>query len=279
MTKHKHLLNIDKLREFNVQPAYFGLGFLQLKITANSRVHFYHKSLPVISDEPHNHRYGFTSHILQGRFMQTLYNFRGREAGKYRMIYEDCKPGSSSVDAMAGDLTETFHASYGAGDYYRITPDVLHAVSAKDNAITYLERDAPVKDHAGVVRKIGANAVCPFSQPITRCWELIEDMLPKIDLDSNIDSCIMPGKKKNPGYHIMDIPKGKVGEPSKIIEEAYEILDAHQQGIKVMAQVEMSDLYGALDRYRENYHPDVSMADLEAMYTVTKRAFSNGKRK
>ena len=45
-----------------------------------------------------------------------------------------------------------------------------------------------------------------------------------------------------------------------------------------MTQVEMSDLYGALDRYREKYHPELTMKDLNAMYKVTRRAFDNGKR-
>ena len=88
----------------------------------------------------------------------------------------------------------------------------------------------------------------------------------------------MPAIKKNPGYHLVKIPKGKVGEATKIIEEAYEIQDAHEQGVRVMTHVEMSDLYGALDRFRELHYPEVSMADLEAMYRVTRRAFENKRR-
>ena len=99
---------------------------------------------------------------------------------------------------------------------------------------------------------------------------MIESMLPKADKKK---------KKSKFGYHVADIPKGKVGEPSKIVEEAMEIADAHEQGVKVMAAVEMSDVYGALDRYREKHHPELTMDDIRAMYNVTRRAFDNGKRK
>jgi phosphoribosyl-ATP pyrophosphohydrolase len=85
-------------------------------------------------------------------------------------------------------------------------------------------------------------------------------------------------KNKKHGYHIMDIPKGTIGEPSKIVEEAMEIMDAHQQGVRIMAATEMGDLYGALDRYREKHHADLTMEDIHAMYMVTRRAFDSGRR-
>jgi hypothetical protein len=268
------LLDIDHLRSFEVEPAYFGLGFIQLKIKRNGRVHFYHDDLPVLAEEPHNHRYGFISYIMQGYFDQTIYQFTEDAAGTYYMDFEDCNPDLSDVTPpreLIGSITELFHAEYQAGDYYRIEADTLHTVSGRENAITYLVRDEPFKDFAGVVRGIGEDKVCPFSQPIPvkECWEMIEDMLP-----ARSDK-----KKKKLGYHMRDIPKGKVGEPEKIVEEAYEILDAHEQGIRIMAELEMSDLYGALDRYREKYYPELDMKDIERMYRVTRRAFDNGKRK
>lgn len=268
------LLDIDHLRSFEVDPAYFGLGFIQLKIKRNGRVHFYHDELPVLAEEPHNHRYGFISYIMQGHFDQTLYEFTEDPAGDFYMDFEDCNPELAEGPAprqIIGSVKELFHSEYQAGDYYRIEADTLHTVAGRDNAITYLVRDEPFKDYAGVVRGIGDDKVCPFSKPIPvdQCWEMIEDMLP-----AKSDK-----KKKKLGYHVRDIPKGNVGEPEKIVEEAYEILDAHEQGIRIMAELEMSDLYGALDRYREKYYPELDMKDIERMYRVTRRAFDNGKRK
>lgn len=264
------LLDIDHLRSFDVEPAYFGLGFIQLKILPNERVHFYHEDLPVIAEEPHDHRYGFYSRILQGRFIQSLFTFKDNPDGQYELIYEDCKPGHEmkGPEPRRGEIAGIFHGEYTAGDCYRIEANTLHTVNGIDNAITHITRDEPYKDFAGVVRKISEEKVCPFSQPIpaNQCWEMIEDMLPSKN-------------KGNLGYHVRDIPKGAVGEPDKIVEEAYEILDAHEQGIRIMAELEMSDLYGALDRYREKYYPELTMKDIERMYRVTRRAFDNGKRK
>lgn len=80
------------------------------------------------------------------------------------------------------------------------------------------------------------------------------------------------------GYHVTDIPKGVLGEPSKVVEEAAELADAHQQGVGIMALVEAADLYGALRAYLAQHHPGKTMADLEAMADVTERAFRNGRR-
>jgi len=300
---NNELLNIDHLRSFDVEPAYFGLGFIQLKITQNSRVHFYHKELPVLIEEPHDHRYRFISYILQGKFEQTLHQFDLDNDGEYEMYIENCKPNLGTVpigtrQPQPGNLKEIMHCRFQAGDRYEIDADALHTVQGKQNAITCLIREEPTKEFARVIRETGVTAVCPYSQPIAvdKCWEMIEDMLPKTDTFQDLeaiesqsligkhngvlDSDLLPKKKKSKfGYHIADIPKGKIGEPSKIVEEAMEIADAHEQGVKIMAAVEMSDLYGALDRYREKYHSDMSMKDVEDMYRVTRRAFDNGKRK
>jgi len=279
MQKHEKLMDIDHLRSYDVEPAYFGLGFIQLKIKSNSRVHFYHDDLPVLAEEPHDHRYNFISYILQGKFEQTIYQFDAdKELGKYLLEYENCQPYDRHTpvpNKLRGNLREVMSCRFQAGDYYNIDSSTLHKVRGRDNAITYLVRQDPIKDLAAVVRHEDDDRVCPFSEPIPvkQCWELIEDMLPKTDAEA-------PKKKKSKfGYHVANIPKGKIGEPSKIVEEAMEIADAHAQGVKLMAAVEMSDLYGALDRYREKHHPDLTMDDICAMYKVTRRAFDNGKRK
>lgn len=78
-------------------------------------------------------------------------------------------------------------------------------------------------------------------------------------------------------YHIKEIKKGKLGEPSKIQEELDELIDAIDQDVKIMIHVELSDLYGALESLAENY--GLTMTDLKSMSNVTKRAFKTGTRK
>jgi hypothetical protein len=87
-----------------------------------------------------------------------------------------------------------------------------------------------------------------------------------------------PASNQPPGYHVRSIAKGVLGEASKVMEEAEEFADAVSQGVSVMALVELSDLYGAVESYLATQHPSITMADLAAMSATTKRAFTHGHR-
>lgn len=79
------------------------------------------------------------------------------------------------------------------------------------------------------------------------------------------------------GYHIRTIPKGVLGEPSKIREELEELEDALAQDICILAAVELSDLYGALEACADKL--GYQMHDLARMSEATKRAFTDGSRR
>lgn len=79
------------------------------------------------------------------------------------------------------------------------------------------------------------------------------------------------------GYHLKEIKSGIYGETSKIQEELDELNDAIYQGSKILAIVELSDLYGAIEAVAEKY--GLQMKDLKIMSKITKRAFSDGTRK
>jgi len=79
------------------------------------------------------------------------------------------------------------------------------------------------------------------------------------------------------GYHLRKIEKGMLGEVSKVREELEELEDALEQGVKIMALAELSDLYGAVEALAENM--GVTMQDLADMSLVTKRAFMSGGRR
>lgn len=88
---------------------------------------------------------------------------------------------------------------------------------------------------------------------------------------------VMTEPPRRPGYHIREIPRGVLGEPSKIIEEAREFEDATEQGCIVMGLVELADLYGAIRAYAARH--GLTMQDLERMADITERAFHNGHRR
>ncbi|NTF17944.1 hypothetical protein G6L37_05975 [Agrobacterium rubi] len=89
---------------------------------------------------------------------------------------------------------------------------------------------------------------------------------------------MLEGRVVNPGYHVTEIPKGELGKSSKILEEVLELMDAEKQGAKVMAAVELADLYGAVRRYLADNMPDITMEDLATFSAITERAFTSGRR-
>lgn len=80
------------------------------------------------------------------------------------------------------------------------------------------------------------------------------------------------------GYHLAKITAGVFGEDSKIYEEVDEFADALDQGVALMALVELSDLIGAIEGWLAKYHPSITIDDLRAMSDVTQRAFRAGHR-
>ena len=82
---------------------------------------------------------------------------------------------------------------------------------------------------------------------------------------------------ENTGYHLREIPKGKLGEFSKIVEEYTEFLDAHEQGSKVLEICELTDLLGAIKYYAAEKF-NLSLEDLIQFSNQTETAFKIGKR-
>ena len=80
------------------------------------------------------------------------------------------------------------------------------------------------------------------------------------------------------GYHLRTIPRGEVGELTKVAEELAEALDAEEQAVQVMVILELSDLVGAIELYLEKHQPGITLDDLIKMARVTQRAFRSGAR-
>lgn len=80
------------------------------------------------------------------------------------------------------------------------------------------------------------------------------------------------------GYHIRDIPRGEIGDVSKIREELEELEDAIDQGVRIMQLCELSDIVQAIRLNLRKHHPGVTLDDLVQMADVTERAFADGTR-
>ena len=79
------------------------------------------------------------------------------------------------------------------------------------------------------------------------------------------------------GYHLTDIPKGVLGEFSKIKEEFLELEDAVKQNDSILVLNELSDMVGAIEEYVKRWNLDLNA--LKTFSDKTKSAFIDGKRK
>lgn len=71
------------------------------------------------------------------------------------------------------------------------------------------------------------------------------------------------------GYHTRKIPKGEIGEFSKITEEYQELEDANLQKDPVLELCELSDLIGAIEEYSLNKY-NISLNELISFSNKTK---------
>ena len=79
------------------------------------------------------------------------------------------------------------------------------------------------------------------------------------------------------GYHLREIQtRGVFGQTSKILEEVEEFEEAIEQDNRILALVELSDIYGALEAVAQRL--GTNMAEVAKMAAATKRAFEAGTR-
>lgn len=171
-------INIDLLKKNHQKIHYFGLGFIQVKIDSITRVHFYSSELPaIISDEEiHNHRYDFTSVIIKGGFGQQIYQVIPGDT--HLLEEESCQEGVSGGKTKLCSVKMIGEHVYYPNSRYFVDHNVFHKVQAVD-CVTLLTRSDYKKDLAEVIRPVGAEKICPFSQKIEEgsLWEIVDSML------------------------------------------------------------------------------------------------------
>lgn len=268
--KFDHFLTVDQLRALGVVPKLF-LGFVQIKLNDDQRMHVWHPDINEHSfeEELHDHRYEFTSHVLAGETTHEEYFFVRAENGDHEMVEVSCKPGVPSDPAPLGRGFVQKGGSYTmvAGSKYTFPPTGFHRIRTQ-RCVTLLERGEIVTDFARVIKLVDAPSVCPFERqlPVNQLWEIVVDVLED-------------GRTvRNPGYHVTPIEKGVLGQSSKILEEVLELMDAERQGSKIMAQVELADLFGAYKAYIASNYPERTIEDFTSFSAITERAFNSGRR-
>jgi len=169
--------NLEELRSNHARIYYFGLGFIQLKLNEEYRLHFYTPELPAFTDDVHNHRYHFFSKILSGYITNNLYEVVPGDS--HIMNNESC-----NADIKAPKLERPCSVilmsskTYYAGDLYYMPEDKFHTVQATE-CITLLKRSEYTKEYAQVITPVGRPSICPFSKKIPEddLWDIIREML------------------------------------------------------------------------------------------------------
>lgn len=174
-------LDIDYLKSLENKPYYFGLGFIQLKINKEHRIHFWHTDLIKTAgeEELHNHRYNFKSHVLKGKLLNEVFTYDkvGSEYGLYQV---SCSADSSEESKHIFNCTPIKVCSFETttGQSYTLDHNFFHT-SHTDGCITLLERDDIVKEYAHVISLNNKSIACPFSIKLIddQIWSYIEDLI------------------------------------------------------------------------------------------------------
>ena len=153
-------LDIDYLKQ---KLYYFGLGFIQLFLNKEERIHFYNKSLQATNVEIHNHRYNFTSKILKGEFINHKYKLI--KGNSNLLTNESCNKDielTNKINLLVGvEKIET--NIYHIGDSYDMFYNELHSVAYNGNTITHLTRTDIITDYAQVIYPVNKTITCPFA--------------------------------------------------------------------------------------------------------------------
>lgn len=160
---------------------FFGLGFIQIKVSEGERYHFYHPSLPAFVDEPHDHRYDFSSNVLKGQLTNTLWNVTPGNSGN--LISVTCEEGSNDEIIACGVIECLASFSMIQGSFYELKSDTFHTINPVYDSfgcvITKLHRGRSVKPKARVFRPSENIKICPFSKQLNEdeIWEIVDKCL------------------------------------------------------------------------------------------------------
>lgn len=125
-----------------------GLGFIQVKLPANKRLHVWHPDLPRRScyqhSAIHNHRFSFRSTVLVGTQVNRRYMVRSSEFGRHDRISHD-GPRSEMGGRLSyvAETVETFclgDVIYVAGESYEMAELEYHETPNNGIVVTLMEK-------------------------------------------------------------------------------------------------------------------------------------------
>ena len=180
------VLTVDDLKRWVERGGkihYFGLGFVQVKISSSRRWHFYHPDFRGFVDAPHDHRARFSSKVVRGTLDQVFWvpgKFGEEGPGQFIPYrYDNCTGEDGDVPPGARVWVERVKTRTEEGSSYLMPLGLFHQVIPlleQGPVVTLIDRGPRVHSFARIL-DVGDEGVCPFSQRISEedCWRIVED--------------------------------------------------------------------------------------------------------
>lgn len=182
------LLDVTRLKALGVVPHYFGLGFIQMKLDASTRLHVWvpdWPAIPGVDTELHDHRYAFESTVLLGAMEHEVFALGPvrpeARSGDWELLSVTCQPGEEGEPQPQGfvEALEMGRFRVEQGQSYRLGEEAFHRSKTDGPTVTWLRRGPVDKPLARVLRKPGSPFVCPFSlsPSVEECWVKVAQVL------------------------------------------------------------------------------------------------------
>ena len=157
-----------------------GLGFIQLILPANRRLHVWHPSLPRRNcyehSAIHNHRFGFISRVLKGAQINVPVDIELALYGTHHVISHNgprrAWGGRESYPVAECNVYERAPEIVPAGCEYFMAPGAYHHTPVDDIVITLMTKTEETCIHANSIIRKGV----PFHQEFDR-FQLNTDAL------------------------------------------------------------------------------------------------------
>lgn len=173
-------ISYDGLRQAARSISFFGLGFVQIKLSDRDRVHCYHPDLPVISPEPHTHRYDFASTIYRGKLQHCLWKPVPGDTHVIAPVSCSKDAGIPAEETLTGLKRLSWYA-LATGSIYGMTRQEFHTVENISGApaVTLLTRAPTRFAFANIIKPAGVPHACPFSSPMSEddLWKIVKECL------------------------------------------------------------------------------------------------------
>lgn len=131
------ILDISKFKESARSIKEFGLGFIQVKMSETELYNFYTDKVPLFKNAsaPHNHEFTFTSKILSGVLVETLYKVKVDKDGGGAFC------GCGNTDKVITEKYQYYNDKvivHSTGERYLRCKRTFHSVVAEPNTVTHV---------------------------------------------------------------------------------------------------------------------------------------------